>query len=220
MSFIVEDDGGSFERCPAGMHLARCYRIVDIGTQESTYMGQKKFLHKISLFWEVHGTDEAGKPLLMQDGRPFSIFKNYTLSWSEKSNLRIDLQSWRGKQFTQEEMRKFDLANILGAWCMLNVIDKPASDNPNKIYSNVGSISPVPSIYKQNGLPKEVNPKEIFNLQKPDMKLFESFSENLKKKIRMSPEWSRIIEHDEYAKDQSDSANSKKVFEDVDNIPF
>jgi hypothetical protein len=53
----------------------------------------------------------------MRDGRPFAMFKNYTLSWSEKANLRLDLQSWRGKPFTQEEMRRFDLETILGAWC-------------------------------------------------------------------------------------------------------
>ena len=112
MSFIVEDKGGNFERCPSGMHLARCYRIVDLGTQKSEYMGQVKYLHKIMLGWEIHGTDDNGKPLNIMDGRPFAIFKNYTLSWSEKANLRLDLQSWRGKAFTQEEMRKFDLKNI------------------------------------------------------------------------------------------------------------
>ena len=40
MSFYVEDKGGNFERCPSGMHLARCYRIIDLGTQKSEYMGQ------------------------------------------------------------------------------------------------------------------------------------------------------------------------------------
>jgi len=190
MSFIVEDKGGNFERCPPGMHLGRCYRIVDLGTQKTEYMGEVKYLHKIMLGWEIHGSDDNGKPLKMVDGRPFAIFKNYTLAWSEKANLRIDLQAWRGKAFTQEEMRKFDLKNILGAWCMLNVIDR-AGQNGNT-YSNVSSVTPVPSVIKQSGLPQAINKNELFNLQDPDMAIFETFSDNLKAKITSSPEWEKL----------------------------
>ena len=190
MSFFVEDKGGSFESTPPGMHLARCYRIVDLGTQKTEYMGQVKFLHKIMLGWEIHGTDDAGKPIRMRDGRPFAIFKNYTLSWSDKANLRIDLQLWRGKPFTNEEMRRFDLKTVLGAWCMLNVIERAGQDG--KMYVNVSAVSPVPSMIKQAGLPQAVNPNEIFNLEEPDMDLFNKFSEHLKRKIEASPEWQRL----------------------------
>jgi len=190
MSFIVEDRGGNFERCPAGMHLGRCYRIVDLGTQKSEYMGQVKYLHKIMLGWEIHGTDDAGKPIKMKDGRPFAVFKNYTWSWSEKANLRLDLKSWRGKSFTQDEMSKFDLKNVLGAWCMLNVIER-AGQNGNT-YANVDGITPVPSIIKQNGLPEAINDNEIFNLQTPDMEIFAKFSDHLKAKITSSPEWEKL----------------------------
>lgn len=190
MSFIVEDTGGNFERTPAGMHLARCYRIVDLGTQESTYMGQAKFSHKIMIGWEIHATNEDGSPLLMKDGRLFGIFKNYTLSWAEKSNLRNDLQGWRGKPFLAEEMKRFDLKNILGAWCMLNVIDREGQNG--KIYSNVATITPVPGMMKQNGLPAPVNPNELFTLADPDMHVFANFSDYLKKKIESSPEWKKL----------------------------
>jgi len=189
MSFFVEESGGSFERCPSGMHLARCYRIIDLGTQKSEYMGQVKYLHKISLGWEIHGTDDNGKPLRMKDNRPFAIFKNYTLSWSEKANLRLDLQSWRGKPFSQEEMRRFDLKNVLGAWCMINVIERTGQDG--KTYTNVNGVTPVPAMIKQNGLPAAVNKNELFNIADPDMELFNSFSDHLKKKIEASPEWQK-----------------------------
>lgn len=189
MSFYVEDKGGDFERCPSGMHLARCYRIIDLGTQKSEYMGQTKYLHKVMLGWEIHGTDEVGQPIKMRDGRPFAIFKNYTLSWSEKANLRLDLQSWRGKPFTQEEMRKFDLKTILGVWCMLNVIERT---NEGKTYTNVNGVTPVPSVIKQSGLPQAVNKNELFNLSDPDMTMFQGFSENLKAKIQSSPEWQKM----------------------------
>lgn len=216
MSFYVEDKGGNFERCPSGMHLARCYRIIDLGTQKSEYMGQVKYLHKVMLGWEIHGTDDTGKPLKMNDGRPFGIFKNYTLSWSEKANLRLDLQAWRGRPFTQEEMRKFDLKNVLGAWCMLNVIERPGQDG--KTYTNVNGVTPVPAIIKQNGLPEPVNKNELFNLTEPDMAMFETFSENLKTKIKASPEWQKL--ESKAAAPASAPAATGGVEEDDSDIPF
>jgi len=214
MSFIVQDNGGNFERCPAGMHLARCYRIVDLGTQKSEYMGQVKYLHKITLFWEIHGSDDNGNPLIMKDGRPFAIFKNYTFSWSEKANLRLDLQSWRGKPFSQEEMRSFDLKNILNAWCMLNVIERQGQNG--NTYANVNGVTPVPSVIKQAGLPQPVNKNELFNLQEPDWALFETFSDHLKAKITASPEFTKIKEKPVQAISQAPS-----VDDDIDSdIPF
>lgn len=215
MSFIVEDKGGNFERCPAGMHLARCYRIIDLGTQKSEYMGQVKYQHKIMIGWEIHGMNDDGTTIIMQDGRPFSIFKNYTLSWSDKANLRLDLQSWRGKPFTQEEMRRFDLKNVLGAFCMLNVIDRPSADG-SKTYSNVNGVTPVPAMIKQNGLPAAVNKNELFNIAEPDMEMFNGFTDNLKQKITSSPEWEKL----QGAEPVHVAKNTQAVEMDMDDIPF
>lgn len=218
MSFYVEDKGGNFERCPSGMHLARCYRIVDLGTQKSEYMGQTKYLHKVMLGWEIHGMHDNGTPIKMQDGRPFAIFKNYTLSWSEKANLRLDLQSWRGKPFSQEEMRKFDLKNVLGAWCMLNVIERPGQDG--KTYTNVAGVTPVPAMIKQNGLPQAVNKDELFNIAEPNMEMYNAFSDNLKAKIASSPEWQKM-QGGAQAPAQSSTPAPAGKFDDMDDdIPF
>jgi hypothetical protein len=219
MSLIVEDTGGNFEKCPSGMHLARCYRIIDLGTQKSEYMGQTKYLRKVMLGWEIHGMNDDGSPIKMQDGRPFSIFKNYTMSWSEKANLRLDLQSWRGKPFTQEEMRKFDLKNVLGAWCMVNVIERPAKEG-NKMYTNVSGVTPVPAMIKQNGLPVAVNKNELFSISEPDMEMFNAFSDNLKLKISSSPEWEKLNKPQASTPAAANAAVAAAAFDDSDDIPF
>jgi len=211
MSFFVEDSGKEFKRCPPGAHLARCYRIVDIGTQKTEYMGAVKHLHKVTFSWEIHAVDDDNNKLLMDDGRPFSIFKSYTLSWSEKANLRLDLQSWRGKPFSQEELRRFDLKNVLGAWCMLNIIERAGKDG--KTYSNVGGVTPVPAMIKQGGLPEGVNKLELFNLQNPDMKMFETFSQGLKAKIEASPEWQKM-------RNQVPGIPQTPIEESDDDMPF
>jgi hypothetical protein len=61
MSLTAKDSGGgSFTPVAPGMHLARCYRIVDMGTQKSEYQGQVKHLQKVMIQFEVHGEDDNG----------------------------------------------------------------------------------------------------------------------------------------------------------------
>jgi hypothetical protein len=188
MSLIAKDSGeSSFTPVPPGMHLARCYRIVDLGTQKSEYQGQIKYLQKVMIQFEVHGEDDNGKPLLTNKNEPMSISKNYTLSLAEKATLRKDLQTWRGRDFTGEELRGFELKNVLGVWGMISVAKSVG--NNGKDYTNVMSVNPVPAAIKKNGLPEGYNTTAMFAIENPDMELFESFSNGLREKIKTSPEW-------------------------------
>jgi hypothetical protein len=179
--------GGEFTPVPPGMHLARCYRVVDVGTQESTYLGVIKHLHKVMLQFEVHGEDDTGAPILTTKGEPMSISKNFTLSLAEMATLRKDLQTWRGREFTADELRGFELKNVLGAWAMISVIK--AMGNNGKEYTNIAAIMSVPAAIKKSGLPEGHNELKLFSIDEPDMTLFESFSNHLKEKIGKSPEW-------------------------------
>jgi hypothetical protein len=73
----------------------------------------------------------------------------------------------------------------------------------------------VPAIIKQSGLPKAVNPDELFNLQEPDMAIFANFSDNLKAKITSSPQWKEA--HGEVKKAITEHYVSA---DGVDDIPF
>jgi hypothetical protein len=211
MSFYVESSGG-FENTPPGMHLARCYQIIDLGTQKSEYDGIPKFNRTLMISWEIHGNGEDGHPIVMKDGRPFSQSNFYNLSWSEKANLRKDLQSWRGKPFNQEELRRFDLKNVLGAWCMVNVIEK--ENRAGKVKSVINGITPVPAVIKQSGLPQAFNTNIIFNLQDPDLGVYDILSEYIKGKIQSSPEWQKL-----QGKPTTAPIIAKDSYEDGD-IPF
>jgi len=218
MSFIVENTstGGDFKPVPAGLHLARCYRIIDLGTQRSEYEGIEKHQRKIMLGWELHGKDDEGNELVTDRGDPLAIFKNYTLSWNDKANLRIDLQNWRNKPFTEEEMRRFDIQTILGAWCMLTVIQRPGKNG--KLYANVKAVSPVPSVIKSAGLPPAINVNQVFRLADPDLELYETFGKGLKAMIEASPEW-QAIQGKKPAQNASKAASSG--FDDMeDDLPF
>jgi len=221
MALIAKETGGGgeFTPVPQGMHLARCYRVVDLGTQETTYLGTVKHLPKVMLQFEVHGEDDEGKSIVTAKNEPMSISKNFTLSLAEKATLRKDLQTWRGREFTAEELRGFELKNVLGAWAMVSVIK--AMGNNGKEYTNIAAIMSVPPAIKKAGLPEGHNELKMFSIDEPDMTLFDSFSNGLKEKIGKSPEW-QARSGQQYAKEQNASAKSGgSGFDDMDDdIPF
>jgi hypothetical protein len=177
MGLIAKNEGGNFEMTPEGVHIARCYRMVDLGTQESEWQGTKKKAHKIMISWELLGEDR------MADGNTFTISKRYTLSLHEKAQLRGDLEAWRGRAFSPEEEAQFDVTKVLGAYCMLNIVHETTN---GKTYANIASIMPLPK-----GMPKPPSPNEayVFDLDNPDMEIFERFGDKLKATIMAAPEW-------------------------------
>jgi hypothetical protein len=206
MSFIVENKS-SFELAPAGNHLARCYQIIDLGTQKSDFQGAVSYKREIRIGWELFAQDDTG-PLMMKDGRPFAISKDYTLSWADKANLRKDLQAWRGKPFSEEEMKRFDLNNIMGQWCMLNLIQYQKQNGKDGV--KIAGITSVPAAMRQS-LPSPVNPNMAFNLFTPDFAVFDSLPDWLKEKIQSSPEWAKL--------NKGSSAPAAEDYMDRD-IPF
>lgn len=190
MSFYVEDTGTTFTPVPAGLHLARCYRVIDLGTQETNYEGKRDFKRQLKIVWEIHGNDDEGKPIVTGKGEPLIVTKDYNMTWNDKGTLRKDLQAWRGKAFTEEEQKRFDIKSILDKWCMVNIAHK-AKKSGSGVYANVVGITPVVASLK-NSLPKGHNKCDIFMLGEPDMEMFETFGKYLKETIQKAPEWKAI----------------------------
>jgi hypothetical protein len=130
--------GRKFQPAPPGVHQAVCVDVVDLGLLEVTYGGKTKQQHKIRIVWQIEE--------LMDDMRPFIVQKRYTLSLSEKANLRKDLESWRGRAFTETELEAFDVETVLGANCLLNVM---RVDKEGESYANITAVMPI-----KKGMPK------------------------------------------------------------------
>ncbi len=208
------NSSSSFTPVPAGMHLARCFRIVDLGTQKTTYMGKDKLNRKILIQFEIHSEDAEGNPLLTDKGEPLSISKRYTLSLNEKARLSIDLESWRGAAFTQADrsLNGFDIKKILGVWAMLNVTTSQGADG--KTYTNIETINPVPAQIKKVGLPDPHNELLVYDIDESPQEVFEKLSEGVKKTIQNSPEWQQK------AKKVSAQGFYDDDLSDLDNEPF
>ena len=192
MGFIAKDSGGGdFKKVPPGAYIGRCYSLIDLGTQLSTGQYGDKLQHKIRLSWELFGEDEQGQPLTVDvDGKemPMTISKSYTVSLAEKSNLRKDLAAWRGRDFTDEEAKSFDVSKLLGAYCMVNVT---ISERDGKSYTNVAGLTPLPGALK-NSKPAPVHDNIIFDLDAPDMAVLAKMHEKVQEVIKKSPEFAQI----------------------------
>lgn len=129
MAIIAKKPESSFSPCPEGLHQAVCVDVVDLGIVKGQF-GEK---HKVELRWQVDVEDE-------QRGKRYELRKWYTLSLHEKSNLRKDLECWRGRKFTEAELAGFDLEALLKANCQLQVIHNISDEG--RTFDNVQAIVP------------------------------------------------------------------------------
>jgi hypothetical protein len=59
----------------------------------------------------------------------------------EKASLRRDLESWRGRAFTDKELEGFDLENLLLKGCLINVIHEQRG---GATFANVAGVMRLP----------------------------------------------------------------------------
>lgn len=199
MGRYTKETGGDFKQPPAGNHPARCYKIVDLGTQVGEYQGEPTVRNQVLLTWELPTE-------LMDDGRPFSVSAFVTNSLNEKAKLRGWLEAWRGKAFTPDELEGFDLEKILGTTCMLNVIHNA------KGKAVVSSIARLP---KGLECPVAVNEKSVFWIEQWDADNYNALPDGIKKIIQQSKEYTS-----KEAGGFSDASPAGHFDDMSDDIPF
>jgi len=202
MGMLLKANAGSgeFALLPPGPHVARCFAFIDLGTQKTVWQGKTSTRRKVRVSWEVPAE-------LMSDGRPMIISKTYTASLDEKSNLSIDLESWRNKKFTDVEREGWEATNLLGKTCQINVSHEPGRSN-GKVYANITAIMP---LGKGQTCDPPVNEPLFFSFDDGfDRETFSKLSEYVQKTIMNSPEYANAMSGNGLVEDQSDD----------DEIPF
>jgi hypothetical protein len=95
---------------------------VDLGTTDQEYKGVTSKKTRVHLSFEItDSVDPSTNTVMMDDGRPFGAWKTYTASLFEAAALRKDLESWRGKSFTEEELAGFDISKLIGCTAKIEV---------------------------------------------------------------------------------------------------
>lgn len=197
--YASDSGGGEFQQAPIGNHVARCIRLTDLGTQHGEYQGKPNVRNQVLVTWEL--CEEK-----MDDGKPFIVSHFYTNSLNEKATLRAHLEAWRGRAFSQEELKKFDLASILGAPAMVNVIHNDQGK---------ARVSAVAKLPKNMKAPEPSNKPSAFWIDEWDQAAFDAMSKGIKAIIELS---------DEFKARKNGNGSAPKTgghFDDLDNdIPW
>ena len=85
-----------YELCPAGLQPAKCIKVEDLGAIETPY-GIKD---KVRLVFELE--------LNTKEGPPFKLSRRFTRSLFKKAALRQCLESWLGRELTEEQLNGSD----------------------------------------------------------------------------------------------------------------
>lgn len=210
MSIIASDKGTTRTLIPAGNYTARCYQMIQIGTVTDIIMGKTVTAPKVRIGWELPTelktfSDEKGE-------QPLVISMEFTLSMNSKANLRKMLASWRGKDFTEEEAKSFDVTKLIGVPCMLNIIHKPSISDPTKIYEKISGISPMP---KGMTCPAQINPTFILSYDTWSDEKFNSLPDFICEKIKSSSEFQQKLHPHETTLGSNDESN-----DDLNDLPF
>jgi len=169
----VSGNGGGFQSPEPGTWGAVCTRVIDLGTQVTTWQGKQKKARKVLLGWEL---DQK-----MTDGRPFLATSRFTASIHPKATLGKFLDGWRGRSFTDEERQGFDLKALLGAPCLLTLVQ-------DGDYTNVSSAAKLPK-----GMAPLAPSGPILHLELDafNAEVYGQLSEGLRATIAKSPEYDK-----------------------------
>ena len=203
----------NFTPAPAGSHVARCFRVLDLGTHDENWQGNVNSNRKILLQFELPNEkhvfhEERGE-------EPFTVQREFTASLGKKANLRAFLEGWRGRSFTDEELKKFDIAALAGKACLVNVIHKESN---GKTYANIQSAMVLP---KGMVCPSAINPIVTFSLEENefDEAVLAALPEWLRNKIGESKEYKAICNDTPSSGEKSSGGSITDGLED-DDIPF
>lgn len=193
---LVAKQPESIPPVPGGTYQGICYSLIDIGTQHSVLFNQD--LRQVIITWEIPGVridiEKEGQMVSL----PRAISRTYTNSLSEKANLYAHLISWRGAEFTREELDNFDLRKILGRNCLLTIVNK--LNKKNKMVANVAAVA---KLMKEMKVRKPENPIVSFDMDEDGItNIPANVPDWIKKMIQESVEYKAVM----YAQNNPDLA--------------
>ena len=176
-----------FKRIAPWTYPARCIRIIDLGTHETEWKGKKRDTHEVMIGFEFPTELDVFNEEKWEE--PFFLSKYFTLSLGEKANLRKFLENWRGKAFTEDELKGFDLEKLIWVPALVNVIEVQTKSGDTR--SVIGGATTLP---KGMEVPAQINDSLIFSLEENavDQTVLEKLWEKTQEKIKWSNEYKAL----------------------------
>jgi hypothetical protein len=164
----------------AGNYLARLAQVIDMGLQpQRAYKGEAKPpAHEVMFTYEL-GTefmkDDDGKDM---EDKPRWISETFPFH-----NLKADLakSTKRIKAIDPELVHKGNVGEMLNSPCTVTVVNNANKNDPEKVYVDVGNVTPP---MKGIPVPELKNDVRLFELDEPDMEVFESLPQWVQDKLK------------------------------------
>jgi hypothetical protein len=128
---IVVHEVGGFESAPEGVHQGVCCDIVDMG-EVVTPWGAKPTIRIVFQLELENGQRRS-------DGSRYEVWRKFSPKLGPKTNLQPFLESWRGRKFTPDELKSFNLKNLYLANATIQIVHLAKND---RTYSIIQSIQP------------------------------------------------------------------------------
>lgn len=216
MEFIAKSEGNtSVPRLENGVYTALSSMLIDVGFQRSLI--DSNIRRKFMMVWNIVGEFiEVNNEQL-----PRVMSKEYTLSLNEKSNLRKDLQAWRGQAFTEEELQGFNLLDVMNKPCQLQIINE---EKNGKTYNNISAIMAMPK-----GMTVEpLEETTVFITDNPETwRNWDKIPKWIKEKIKKSEGFEKSLlkefideEYKETEEQNTTSIENNGVIAPDDDLPF
>lgn len=143
---IVKDTGGAnFAPHPQGQYPALCIDVVDVGWMPTQYGPKCKVRLVFYCGQQAQRMIEG-----VMETYPMLVFATHAQTLSERGNLRPFLESWRGRAFTPEQLKGFDLDHLLLVPAFLQVLHNETGE-----YANVQTIMPMPEGFEAPAAPSD-----------------------------------------------------------------
>lgn len=165
----------------AGMYMAICVGIYDLGEQQTKYDGKTKYVNQVQFVFEL----PAEQVEVDGEMKPRQLSRTFAVSAAKKSNLRKFLTSWRGKAFSSDkECQDFNTDEMLGRSAMIQVVLNDTGE-----YANIDGVMQIPK-----GMPTPTTETElhVFNIDQWDDATFAALPEWVQEKIKNSTQYQQM----------------------------
>lgn len=170
---------------PVDNYPARLVQVIDLGLQSGgEWKGEKKPpVNKIHVTYELVDCfmlDKDGEEVL---DKPRWLSEDLNMFGPDADKAKCNQ---RYNAIDPECLQDYDWAAVVGNSCNVMVAQK---ESKGKTYANVGLVTPYVVTKRNPEMAPLVNPTKVFNLEFPDIEVFESLPNWIQDKIKANLEF-------------------------------
>lgn len=165
-----------------GSHFARLVQVIDLGLHANNFDPTKSPSRKINLTYELvtvymkdaDGNEDETKPRWVGEEMALCSLAADLAKSTKRINALDPKMEYKG-----------DITKMINTPCIVTIAHNKSKDG-TKVYSNVSNVSPAP---KGIPVPELKNTPRVFDLDNPDLEVFQQLPTFIQEKIKTNLEF-------------------------------